>query len=249
MRGKRQQDVAVQNLEGLIPAHAGKTAASRTRLEQSQAHPRSCGENTPWGWPFGRMTGSSPLMRGKRSLCATFLVDCGLIPAHAGKTGRTRPTPASRRAHPRSCGENSIMPWGMGVFRGSSPLMRGKLFGGLVRRGLNGLIPAHAGKTCGYTLTPRLVPAHPRSRGENGIVAGDSLRKVGSSPLTRGKPPFRLSMRASAGLIPAHAGKTRPGRATPSNHRAHPRSRGENSMVVGAASAAAGSSPLTRGKR
>ena len=31
--------------------------------------------------------------------------------------------------------------------------------------------------------------------------------------------------------------------------RAHPRSRGENSIVVGAASAAAGSSPLTRGKQ
>ena len=56
-------------------------------------------------------------------------------------------------------------------------------------------------------------------------------------------------MRAARGLIPAHAGKTMvvlPGRRA---FRAHPRSRGENSVSGPPACAARGSSPLTRGKR
>ena len=50
------------------------------------------------------------------------------------------------------------------------------------------------------------------------------------------------------GLIPAHAGKTRPVEARLGVPGAHPRSRGENIRPIGFASIAAGSSPLTRGK-
>ena len=71
----------------------------------------------------------------------------------------------------------------------------------------------------------------------------------GSSPLTRGKPAGALCRRMVWGLIPAHAGKTtRRGWSTRTS-RAHPRSRGENRMVVIALSLTAGSSPLTRGKQ
>ena len=52
----------------------------------------------------------------------------------------------------------------------------------------------------------------------------------------------------SAGLIPAHAGKTVPVAALPVTARAHPRSRGENSSGPLIIFASAGSSPLTRGK-
>ena len=51
-----------------------------------------------------------------------------------------------------------------------------------------------------------------------------------------------------AGLIPAHAGKTSIMRRTASLHRAHPRSRGENSESSEEGVSCAGSSPLTRGK-
>ena len=50
------------------------------------------------------------------------------------------------------------------------------------------------------------------------------------------------------GLIPAHAGKTIRDRGRLGLRRAHPRSRGENHPGPGEARAAAGSSPLTRGK-
>ena len=50
------------------------------------------------------------------------------------------------------------------------------------------------------------------------------------------------------GLIPAHAGKTRPDVSLSDRERAHPRSRGENFGVELAKLCAQGSSPLTRGK-
>ena len=51
---------------------------------------------------------------------------------------------------------------------------------------------------------------------------------MGSSPLTRGKPVSLASPSLSAGLIPAHAGKTRRPRLSLQFVGAHPRSRGEN---------------------
>ena len=50
------------------------------------------------------------------------------------------------------------------------------------------------------------------------------------------------------GLIPAHAGKTKPTASSPPASTAHPRSRGENVAISGAIAKAEGSSPLTRGK-
>ena len=72
--------------------------------------------------------------------------------------------------------------------------------------------------------------------------------KPGSSPLTRGKRQGTWLQDNVHGLIPAHAGKTssppswEPGRA------AHPRSRGENFLIVNVERKVDGSSPLTRGK-
>ena len=92
-------------------------------------------------------------------------------------------------------------------------------------------------------------PAHPRSRGENGVIAAPRVDCEGSSPLTRGKLLQAKRDALVAGLIPAHAGKT-PGRcSSPRRRWAHPRSRGENDRRPPNPRRAAGSSPLTRGKR
>ena len=74
-------------------------------------------------------------------------------------------------------------------------------------------------------------------------------RRLGSSPLTRGKPSAAWLARPAAGLIPAHAGKTRWSCCAALGHGAHPRSRGENSVFWRLVSVISGSSPLTRGKR
>ena len=86
MRGKLGMVSPYVVFGGLIPAHAGKTAAQMVQAIKSGAHPRACGENlrsylNPCGYP-----GSSPRMRGKPARRARFVIALRLIPAHAGKT-------------------------------------------------------------------------------------------------------------------------------------------------------------------
>ena len=70
----------------------------------------------------------------------------------------------------------------------------------------------------------------------------------GSSPLTRGKLPYRECEAEGGRLIPAHAGKTVIWCVPFTIPWAHPRSRGENRPAREHCRAHAGSSPLTRGK-
>ena len=195
------------------------------------------------------MTGSSPLTRGKRGNKLQLQTIIGLIPAHAGKTSMRTATRLSRRAHPRSRGENAALTAGTGMKLGSSPLTRGKLLCRASRQDGRGLIPAHAGKTASPRRRSYAVRAHPRSRGENRLLRPRPRAPLGSSPLTRGKQVAVDGSRGVGGLIPAHAGKT----VCPASGRwsrgAHPRSRGENETAAANASVDAGSSPLTRGKR
>ena len=111
------------------------------------------------------------------------------------------------------------------------------------------LIPAHAGKTAVAPRAPPARPAHPRSRGENGKSKLTIANELGSSPLTRGKPSAAPGAGRSAGLIPAHAGKTREVCHIQDTGGAHPRSRGENVGLLKGDQIQTGSSPLTRGKR
>ena len=146
-RGKPSHPARRGPLSGLIPAHAGKTASSSSVFFVLRAHPRSRGENYPCYRTAASRGGSSPLTRGKPSGVAHLQDDNGLIPAHAGKTGRPASSPRGRAAHPRSRGENiddlQTNPAGYG----SSPLTRGKRRGCRWRLRHRRLIPAHAGKT------------------------------------------------------------------------------------------------------
>ena len=140
--------------DGLIPAHAGKTADCGGRAPASGAHPRSRGENQGLTRDVAGIDGSSPLTRGKRRKCAWRPYNQGLIPAHAGKTSSPPLSASSARAHPRSRGENS---WWSALpchAAGSSPLTRGKLTKDAALKERAGLIPAHAGKTS-WTGSPK----------------------------------------------------------------------------------------------
>ena len=216
----------------LIPAHAGKTNTASRSPTRTRAHPRSRGENHENVGLDKTIGGSSPLTRGKLCGIVTLQLKARLIPAHAGKTLPVTVVPISPPAHPRSRGENSDVSWPRATTRGSSPLTRGKR----PRRGLSPrrlrLIPAHAGKT-----SPPMPPhvaraAHPRSRGENLVALRSGMTLRGSSPLTRGKLQSTLDCCVRVGLIPAHAGKTSfPSPRSP-HPAAHPRSRGENPIVL-----------------
>ena len=212
----------------LIPAHAGKTWAFRFPRLWTGAHPRSRGENIQASSPSRVHAGSSPLTRGKRFPALVVGVSWGLIPAHAGKTRRWARPRRWSRAHPRSRGENRFSVSAGSTLAGSSPLTRGKprKRGPCERQ--EGLIPAHAGKTASAARRCSGDWAHPRSRGENSGSCEPPQLPRGSSPLTRGKPIPKPSPKPTPGLIPAHAGKTRPCSSPPRTCRAHPRSRGEN---------------------
>ena len=227
-RGKPRVTLENHACKGLIPAHAGKTMQLKTVAARLRAHPRSRGENVAEQKMQRTLGGSSPLTRGKPSIRERSRAATGLIPAHAGKTretGHYRPAPA---AHPRSRGENSGAASKACVAGGSSPLTRGKP--GRVSAGWtpSGLIPAHAGKTRVQWRGQSSRTAHPRSRGENRTSRLTGSGGMGSSPLTRGKRPARALQPGGPRLIPAHAGKTRPGSPRMDCQGAHPRSRGEN---------------------
>ena len=212
-RGKPSPRLSPCQASGLIPAHAGKTLLRRPRFGHLGAHPRSRGENQPKWAGGGASSGSSPLTRGKLACAIACARAIGLIPAHAGKTDAEPPVMLAVRAHPRSRGENCCTGAGSALKAGSSPLTRGKHLAGHVVISVDGLIPAHAGKTSRAARSPISPTAHPRSRGENAKGAGSALMGAGSSPLTRGKLSRRAGGLALARLIPAHAGKTRPHRA------------------------------------
>ena len=193
------------------------------------AHPRSRGENNQLLLGLQKDPGSSPLTRGKPGGSGRPMRTAGLIPAHAGKTRSARRRRSVTRAHPRSRGEN----WAANSRRsqpaGSSPLTRGKRELTVYEYNMEGLIPAHAGKTLLLVLP-------------SGAVQG-------SSPLTRGKLTRTSATTRPSGLIPAHAGKTTGQCGAREADRAHPRSRGENHGGGYMGGRRTGSSPLTRGKR
>ena len=173
---------------GLIPAHAGKTTCPRTTVVSGGAHPRSRGENASAARHWASSVGSSPLTRGKLCRGNGPRSSRRLIPAHAGKTILTVAGAIFAQAHPRSRGENRS--------GGASPPPSG------------GLIPAHAGKTSRERAAICSFQAHPRSRGENLTVPAPPGLVRGSSPLTWGKRERVHQVIVTAGLIPAHVGKT-----------------------------------------
>ena len=248
-RGKPERLLLIGRHVGLIPAHAGKTIVGTCGFAGAWAHPRSRGENAGGRASRVGARGSSPLTRGKLQDGEAWETIVGLIPAHAGKTIFQALLTRTTGAHPRSRGENAASGAAPTRAGGSSPLTRGKLTACGVGSRPPGLIPAHAGKTLASVRIGSWNRAHPRSRGENNRSAQAVQAKLGSSPLTRGKPAEHARQALQQGLIPAHAGKTRREAAPCCARGAHPRSRGENPPSPSSPLRAEGSSPLTRGKR
>ena len=212
---------------------------------QVPAHPRSRGEHETA--PLGLRNGSSPLTRGARRAPPPSYQRMRLIPAHAGSTRLVVSPARCTTAHPRSRGEHRITSGEPDSHEGSSPLTRGALHPIRLSDPGERLIPAHAGSTFSSAPGGGLKRAHPRSRGEHAIRGLEASSAAGSSPLTRGAPrPVGVGGRV-AGLIPAHAGSTRPLLRRQAHQPAHPRSRGEHAVGPFFRFGFAGSSPLTRG--
>ena len=188
-------------------------------------------------------------MRGKLGIFVHLASAVRLIPAHAGKTTQRSLDSASRRAHPRACGENGGRGCGLRAVPGSSPRMRGKRRARLRIARRPRLIPAHAGKTVDFSATATGPRAHPRACGENLIGLGADLASMGSSPRMRGKRAACSPLLTRSRLIPAHAGKTGQDVFDRRAKRAHPRACGENTSRQRELCRLWGSSPRMRGKR
>ena len=125
-RGKRRKMGYGDAAWRLIPAHAGKTTATRGCVAPLTAHPRSRGENSTASSTACMLIGSSPLTRGKLGQRQLGNGVPGLIPAHAGKTDFADLVHQLTQAHPRSRGENKMQARDLTLDTGSSPLTRGK---------------------------------------------------------------------------------------------------------------------------
>ena len=213
--------------EGIIPAYAGSTPDSWIVHAEHWDHPRIRGEHLRPSPDAREAAGSSPHTRGARAECVPVADFPGIIPAYAGSTTGSPPSPPWTADHPRIRGEHTQ--WGssaVGV-SGSSPHTRGAL----TRRGsvaeYLGIIPAYAGST---TRPGRVRPPgrdHPRIRGEHSLLPGFFAEGFGSSPHTRG----------------ARSDRSRRRRELPD----HPRIRGEHTATPPDGVIVLGSSPHTRG--
>ena len=109
------------------------------------------------------------------------------------------------------------------------------------------LIPARAGNTSACAAWAASRTAHPRSRGEHDTKTSGEVPRSGSSPLARGTLRGLVRFECYRRLIPARAGNTMMRHVSPNARPAHPRSRGEHSLVCWFVWLFAGSSPLARG--
>ncbi len=132
---------------GIIPAHAGLTPGAICYACAPWDHPRACGAHLMSNKQKKVVKGSSPRMRGSLTVVVAAAYDEGIIPAHAGLTKSATSFCVIPRDHPRACGAHRN--WGGARCRvsGSSPRMRGSLFGLPVSCITLGIIPAHAGLT------------------------------------------------------------------------------------------------------
>ena len=230
-----------------IPAGAGNTCWHRSTRSARSVHPRWRGEHRNPRQQQRNSGGSSPLARGTRPELAHVVTISRFIPAGAGNTASTSPSPSSSPVHPRWRGEHYAMPCLVSGPSGSSPLARGTLDPGAVEDRELRFIPAGAGNTkwAGHGFTFPTV--HPRWRGEHSSSEAGARVGSGSSPLARGTPETATQKGHLHRFIPAGAGNTRNLTNRLRDAPVHPRWRGEHTSSDSVKCSVSGSSPLARG--
>ena len=147
MRGKGIQLTHKGLLDGITPAYAGKRGIKLSIASMIWDHPRVCGEKFLAPWPLPMMLGSPPRMRGKGPDPAGCSTHTGITPAYAGKSMGEGFLQARKGDHPRVCGEKPFLFYGGSSDSGSSPRVRGKVFGRVRCYRAVGITPACAGKS------------------------------------------------------------------------------------------------------
>ena len=195
-----------------IPAGAGNTAGWRPPGLRLAVHPRGRGEHESSSSSSLILSGSSPRARGTQSTQRALLRRPRFIPAGAGNTLFEWFPLVVPTVHPRGRGEHISSFAAHKKLIGSSPRARGThelaRWESLPHR----FIPAGAGNTsCRQTLR-RLLPVHPRGRGEHNYSGCQRVAATGSSPRARGTRTSTLQNTTKKRFIPAGAGNTKTGR-------------------------------------
>ena len=147
LRGKLWGCPAFARCPGITPAPAGKTNKSKSQTTNGKDHPRTCGENHSERFEWSCVSGSPPHLRGKLRSTPTNAGNSRITPAPAGKTLKSLIVISPFEDHPRTCGENWLLPLLYWRFRGSPPHLRGKRENDRFISRRCGITPAPAGKT------------------------------------------------------------------------------------------------------
>ena len=187
-------------------------------------------------------------MRGKAVDGVFFMVEDGITPAHAGKRQRSWARTSNWWDHPRICGEKLLCISQVRQNSGSPPRMRGKADNNQIQLLTDRITPAHAGKSLTESETAAYCRDHPRACGEKLRLIRSAAWFPGSPPRMRGKVCRLGSKTVSAGITPAHAGKSGSTGTESETRRDHPRACGEKTLLKSAPMKKVGSPPRMRGK-
>ena len=174
VRGKVAQLVDHGRPHGITPACAGKRGLSMKYWRFVKDHPRVCGEKRWTEHHPSRGLGSPPRVRGKVRFVVCSLLEVGITPACAGKSGSRARRERKARDHPRVCGEKEEFAGKEGRRKGSPPRVRGKGRESGIHRLEAGITPACAGKSKGIGSGFAAGEDHPRVCGEK---TKESLKK------------------------------------------------------------------------
>ena len=230
-----------------IPACAGNTHDLAIGDVGGSVHPRVCGEHAPMVTEAQGVFGSSPRVRGTRTLTNAIRSRHRFIPACAGNTLRFLCRSGLSSVHPRVCGEHEAAHIAVESGAGSSPRVRGTHATPPRPRPCVRFIPACAGNTYPSSATPRRNPVHPRVCGEHVSHDAITANASGSSPRVRGTQPRRRGGLRRRRFIPACAGNTAQVLPTCLLQTVHPRVCGEHVLSPFEVVDHGGSSPRVRG--
>ena len=172
-----------------IPACAGNSFAGRGAAWAVPVHPRVCGELVALTSSSSADAGSSPRVRGTRSVLLPRQIGRRFIPACAGNSPRAAAIDRPRPVHPRVCGELALTDVLSLMASGSSPRVRGT-----------------RGRRCCWSVGGRFIPACAGNSQKDALI---TTPNSGSSPRVRGTPSIVKSPSAESRFIPACAGNSR----------------------------------------
>ncbi len=190
-------------------------------------HPRAYGEHNHPSHYADNGPGSSPRLRGTRTIPCRWPPRAGIIPALTGNTSPPAATLIRRRDHPRAYGEHYNYLVVEQPYEGSSPRLRGTPWE--------------------TQIDEWALRDHPRAYGEHNAADSLAWAYAGSSPRLRGTRRRLAVLGDAEGIIPALTGNTHAAASHWATTRDHPRAYGEHSLDTASVPSDVGSSPRLRG--